>query len=386
MKPEMKQKMKSVWVILFLIMTVGSVRAEEPAKSSVKISGFVDTYYSFNFNRPDSNKNTIGNTDSNFDFNHNTFSLNLAELVFQKTADSSDPVGFRVDLNFGPTTDFVHGGPFGKHPQAHPSTTEAETFKNIQQAYVTWATPTGITLEMGKFVTHMGAEVIESKDNWNYTRSLLFCCAIPYYHSGLRANYVISEMLYVTGYLYNGWNNVIETNNQKTFGAQIGFTPVKRLPIVFNWIGPEGGPTDSIIGGSSSFKSKQVYDLVATYNATDSLAFMVNYDYGTQDAVPTGDRQRYSGVAAYARWAATDSCALAVRYENVNDKDDILFVSGQQPKVQEVTLTGEHKVAGSLLLRVEYRHDRADKKIFEEKGGNKTDTQNRLIAGVVYTF
>ena len=32
-----------------------------------------------------------------------------------------------------------------------------------------------------------GAEVIETHSNWNYSRSLLFAWAIPYYHMGLRA-------------------------------------------------------------------------------------------------------------------------------------------------------------------------------------------------------
>ena len=39
-------------------------------------------------------------------------------------------------------------------------------------------------MDFGKFVTSAGAEVIESKDNWNYSRSLLFAYAIPYWHFG----------------------------------------------------------------------------------------------------------------------------------------------------------------------------------------------------------
>jgi len=35
-------------------------------------------------------------------------------------------------------------------------------------------------MDLGKFVTSAGAEVIEAKDNWNYSRSLLFVNAIPY--------------------------------------------------------------------------------------------------------------------------------------------------------------------------------------------------------------
>jgi len=37
-------------------------------------------------------------------------------------------------------------------------------------------------------VTPAGAEVVESKDNWNYSRGLLFAWAIPYFHFGRAPN------------------------------------------------------------------------------------------------------------------------------------------------------------------------------------------------------
>ena len=61
--------------------------------------------------------------------------------------------------------------------------------------------------DFGKFVTPFGNEVIESKDNWNYSRSLLFSLAIPYYHQGLRATYSPNDQVTLAGYLVNGWNN-----------------------------------------------------------------------------------------------------------------------------------------------------------------------------------
>lgn len=362
------------FVVLSLVLTTGRLFAEEPAAPPFQISGFVDTYYSFNFNKPDSNSN---GTSSNFDFDHNTFSLSLAEIVFQKAAA---PTGFRIDLDFGPTADFVHGANITTHPPIHPATTEGEIFKNIQQAYVTWATPIGLTLDMGKFVTHMGFEVIESKDNWNYTRGLLFCCAIPYYHAGLRANYPISDKLWINGYLLNGWNNVVETNNGKTFGAQVGIVPIKPLTIILNWVGPERSPTGTVGG----FQDKQVYDVIAVFNATDTLSFAANYDYGTQDPIGGGDSMSYSGIALYARWAKED-CAFAVRLENATDDDGVMFGTVDNT-VQEATLTAEHKVAGNLLVRAELRHDKADKDIFADEGGAVTDTQSRAVLGVVYSF
>ncbi|MBI3610683.1 MAG: porin [Nitrospirae bacterium] len=354
--------------------------ADAPPPPPFTISGFVDTYYSYNFNHPYSMKNGVG---TNFDFDHNTFGLSLAELVVSKTAE---PVGFRMDFDYGPTTDFVHCGIVN----CDPTKSAEATYKNIQQAYVTWATPVGVTLDMGKFVTHMGAEVIESKDNWNYTRSLLFCCAIPYYHSGVRANLPLGDMLFVNGYVYNGWNNVVENNKMKTYGAEIGITPIKQLPIVLNWIGPEECTDPAAC--SSRFTNKQVYDAIVTFNPIDALSFMVNYDYGSQKdrMAPSQKTLKYSGVAAYARWKVDTCNTVALRYEMVNDKDNLMFF-GTTPngnKVRELTVTGEHTIAKNLLTRLEFRNDKSDDKIYEDKDGlfTKKDSQSRAVLGVVYMF
>ena len=52
--------------------------------------------------------------------------------------------------------------------------------------------------------------MIESKDNWNYSRGLLFSWAIPYYHTGLRATYAVNDKVSLAGFLVNGWNNGFE--------------------------------------------------------------------------------------------------------------------------------------------------------------------------------
>ncbi|MBI3596336.1 MAG: porin [Nitrospirae bacterium] len=368
----------SVFLFLSLLLPLTGRAEDAPAAPAppFTINGFVDTYYGYNFNKPKSMLNGPG---TNFDFSTNTFGLSLAELVVSKAAE---PVGFRMDFDYGPTTDFVHCSVVNCPPGAAEA-----TYKNIQQAYVTWVTPLKVTLDMGKFVTHLGAEVIESKDNWNYTRSLLFCCAIPYYHSGVRANYPINDMFFVNGYVLNGWNNVIENNAMKTFGAQIGITPIKQLPIILNWIGPE-----EVIG---TFTNKQVYDAIVTYNATDALSFMVNYDYGSQkdQTAPSQKTLKYSGTAIYARWKV-DPYAVALRYEMVNDKDNLMFL-GATPngnKVRELTVTAEHTVAKSLLTRLEYRMDKSDDKIYEYKDSNTNpltnpkDSQSRVVLSAVYMF
>jgi Putative beta-barrel porin-2, OmpL-like. bbp2 len=369
----MKKAVRILYGMLFIALFLPlTVRAEEAAPP-FDISGSVDTYYGYNFNKPMSNTNGVGT--NNFVFYSNAFSLSLAELVIKHDAS---PVGFRIDLDYGATADWVACGSTSCDPNATPEA----TYKNIQQAYVTWATPVGLTLDMGKFVTHMGLEVIESQDNWNYTRSLLFCCPIPYYHEGIRANYAINDMIFVNGYVYNGWNNVVENNNMKTFGAQIGITPIEKLPIVLNWIGPESS--------AGVYTDKQSYDAIVTFNATDMLSFIFNYDYGTQkdDSPANLGTLSYSGWAAYARLHKDDN-ALALRYEMTDDKDNIMYggTTSNGNKINEITVTAEHTVSSNLLTRVEYRYDSSDDKVYEDDKGNfNKASQSMVVVGVVYTF
>ena len=71
-------------------------------------------------------------------------------------------------------------------------------------------------MDFGKFVTSAGAEVIEAKDNWNYSRSLLFVNAIPYWHFGARTSMPVSKTETIGFQLVNGWNNVSKSNGGVT--------------------------------------------------------------------------------------------------------------------------------------------------------------------------
>src|SRR5712691_3085525 len=165
----------------------------------IDFSGFVDGYYLFNNNHPA--PAPVQNTLYNFDVKANQFSLNMAELNMSHAAE---PIGFELDLGFGRAFDMIHAG------EAAASPDTPAIMRNIRQAYVSWK-PKGkdgaLQLDFGKFVTWAGSEVIDTPSNWNYSRSLLFAWAIPYYHMGLRATETKGH--FAGGFqVVNGWNNV----------------------------------------------------------------------------------------------------------------------------------------------------------------------------------
>ena len=70
-----------------------------------------------------------------------------------------------------------------------------------------------------------GAEVIESKDNYNYSRGLLFNYAIPLTHTGVKwdKGFMDGKLNTALG-LVNGWDNLQDNNKGKTFHAMVGYT------------------------------------------------------------------------------------------------------------------------------------------------------------------
>ena len=191
--------------------------AQEPAAPTwsvgpIDFSGLVDGYYSFNANHPASQINQL----YNFNDSTNQFSLNMAKLGLSHTAD---PVGFQVDIGFGRAFEIFNH---------QPTTVDkaSDTLRFLEQAYVSLkpAKAKGLEIDFGKFVTSAGAEVIETNGNWNYSRSLLFAWAIPYYHLGIRATIPVTKTFSTGVQLVNGWNNVKDNNSGKTVGIVGNFT------------------------------------------------------------------------------------------------------------------------------------------------------------------
>ena len=332
----------------------------------VEVSGFVDGYYSYNFNKPAGRTNVL----RNFDVRNNEFALNLAELVIEKKPDPlNSRLGFRIDLDYGRATDIVHASEPGG----------AETYKVIQQAYGSYLAPlgSGLQFDLGKFVTSHGAEVIESKDNWNYSRGLLFAWAIPYYHMGLRAHYAFNSKVQVMGMVVNGWNNVEDNNAGKTFGVMVGLNPTSKLSIIQNFMtGPEQANDDE--------HHRNLSDTTISYTFNERVAVMANYDYGF-DHLTAGPKVHWQGVAAYLRYTPRRKWAFVPRFEWFDDHDG--FSTGVAQTVKEFTMTGEYRFKPSLITRFEVRRDWSDQPFFPKSDPTVlAKSQTTVLAGLIWTF
>ena len=395
-----------------------------------KISGFVDASYKFNFNQPATLSNNpaaiaqpavaapVTGSSANihpFDRNSNDFTLNLVEVVLEKTAD---PIGYRVDLDFGQDAEVIHASGLGA---------VNESF-DLQQAYLTYKLPMdkvcsrwkcldGLTgnIMAGKFVTLAGAEVIESKDNWNTSRSFMFSTAIPFTHTGVRTNWNYKGFDLAAG-VNNGWDVAQDNNQAKTIESRLGYTYCDWLSqgVVY------------IFGSEKANKSgdqRHLLDLVTTvknplkgkeFEWLNKLTLMFNMDWATeQDAQrfdqggigsaeqndpnvnnPTRQRfgnseARWHGYAAYAKYDLFPWWTIANRLEYFADTDGSRTF--RQQDLWEYTVTNQFNVIKNLITRLEFRHDGSDKSVFSNANvaGGVTETrsyQDILYLEAIYAF
>jgi hypothetical protein len=366
----------------------------------VTLSGFGDVYYGYDYNHPLDNLSGL----RAFEAPTNGFAFNMAELILDKPADATSAesrLGYHVSVGYGQAASVVNGSDDANGAYASDF--------YVKEAYFDYLAPIGkgLTITVGKFVTPIGAEVIESNANWNYSRSILFYYAIPYFHFGASAKYAFNSKFAVTGFLVNGWNNTVINHDYDTgfssgltYGVSLAYTPNAKWSVIENYF---AGPVVDAYNYSADSDVpvtdwKQLSDTVIGYTPNAKWAFQLNGDYGFgprfysypgEDGFPVpGAATNWWGVAGYAKYTLSPKTNFAVRYEFYNDTDGytgVLF--GDPGHAQEVTGTLSYNLTSALLVRGEYRYDFASEPIFERSAGQSdVKEQNTATLSFVYSF
>jgi hypothetical protein len=337
----------------------------------VTLDGYLSATWGYNFNRPDSRTNQV----RVFDFDDDAFKVDLFELVVQRPVSKPREAGFRMDLAFGSSVPRVSSS-----AGLFRDSTRTDDL-DLHQAFLSWVAPvgSGLRLDLGKFITQHGYEVIDGYDGWNdeATRSFLFGYAIPFTHVGLRAGYVFSPRVSATALVVNGWDVARENNRSKSVGAQIACTPVGSLTVTVN--GMAGAERAGV-----ERDPRTLLDAVAIWKVHPRLTLGANADWGAErGAVAPGELARWRGYAGYARFVGSGGFALCLRAESFQDLAGAR--TGTAQRLREVTLTPELRLAPRLLLRLDGRVDRSDHDVFE-RGNAFTDTQPTVLVNALYAF
>lgn len=338
-------------------------------KKMLGLSIYLQGGYTFNFENPDSQENDL----RVFDHRANNFTFDLAQIQFAKDAPAGG-VGYKLKISAAETAKFIHALGLGIKSGENPKDTEPF---DLTEAYVSYVAPLGkgIRFDFGKMATYHGAEVIEARDNPNYSRSFLFNFAIPFTHTGLKVSYPFSDTLNASVHIVNGWDNFEDNNKGKTIGVSVGYTPVEQFSTIVNLMyGPEKD--------DNNHDNRFLFDWVGTVKPIKNLTFLLNADYATEEhSAPDGGMAKWYGIAGIAKYDFSDRYSLSMRVEYFKDQDGVR--TGTAQALKEITITPEIRLVQNLILRPEYRHDWSNKESFDS---NSKKNQDTIALAVMYTW
>src|SRR5688572_31635186 len=184
-----------------------------PLAAQVKLSGYGEASYSYASKPVDGF--IVGRL---FDRFANQFTLNGLKLVAERPAATDKwDAGVRADLVLGQNAAVLQSGGLNLG------------IADMTQLFVTLNLPTGnnngIQFKIGKFVTLLGLEVLETVANPNWSEGLQFVYVENFTHTGLEIGHRLSPQLDFQVRVTNGWDRVEAVGGNAEVMARVGITP-----------------------------------------------------------------------------------------------------------------------------------------------------------------
>lgn len=335
----------------------------EEERAPYTFFGYAETEYSFNFNEPSNGITHL----RGFDNRHNTFTIQNVALGV--TWDWENVVG-NVTLQVGHTGATYYLAETSLVGALGTNASSASLWQFVQQANVGYriGVGNGLTVSAGLFLSPIGIEGMGVRDNWNWSRSNLFF-GCPFYHTGIRLSYPLDDHWTVTLAGFNGWNTVVDNNDEKSIAAQLTYTDPSLAVSVLYFTGVER-PT----GAPEGRPWRHLFDAHVTWHTTEWLSLALHVDGGLEpNAFGTSG---WFASAAYARFRILPELFVAARGDvflesaarNATGTASTIFwparADGRDQWVSSGTLTLEVRPVDHILFRLEYRHDHAASDVF----------------------
>ncbi len=308
----------------------------DSTKTSFKISGYLDTYYVYDFGNPaDHNR-----PDFLYSFNrHNEVNLNSG---FIKAAYNHDKV--RGNLAFMAGT--YANANLAAEPGVLKNIFEANAGVKISKTKNLW-------VDAGIFASHIGFESAIGADCWNMTRSILAENS-PYYLSGAKISYTSdNEKWFLSALILNGWQRIqrIPGNQTAAFGHQLTWKPNEKITL----------NSSSFIGSDTPDSSRQMryfHNFYGQFQLNKKLSLITGFDMGAQQQTKGSSNYNvwYSPVVI-ARYQATEKLTFATRAEYYSDKGEVIISTGTPNGFQTFgySLNMDVRVLENVLWRLEAR-------------------------------
>ncbi len=333
-------------------------------------SGFVDSYYAYDFGRP-ANFDRVFTTQA---ARHDEFNINLAYVAASLTGDRirgriALQAGTAVQANYAsePSIGAISGATLSRH---------------IQEATAGARLASSLWIDGGVYFSYIGWEGWISRDNPTYTRSLV-AEYTPYYLSGVHLTWqphlgspggahqpraVGSTPLTIQLHVVNGWQNVSENNHGKAIGLRVDWQLSPGVMLAYgNFIGNERPQGQSA--------ATRVFNQLMMKAGSDHLSLQGQADYGRE-----AGREWY-GMAAIGRETVSQTVALSLRIERYSDPHQVIVVTGVPAglKTNGGSLGLDVGRTDGLLWRTEVRGMHSTSLLFPSHGVSDASRNNLVV-------
>ncbi|WP_316815877.1 porin [Pedobacter nyackensis] len=358
--------MKKKLLVFAAALSTGLYAHAQDEQPKIKISGYLETYFGYDFNKP------ADNNRPGFIYSHNRHNEANLNLGFIKGSYESGMIRANLAVMAGTYTN--------ANLAAEPG-----VLKNIFEANagVKLSKTANLWLDAGVFASHIGFESAISKDCWVLTRNIS-SENTPYYESGAKLTYGTTDGKFTATALYlNGWQRITRQNgnSQPAGGLQLTWKPTSKITVNYsNYLGTEG--VDSV-------RVKRFYhNVYGVFQVTDQFGLTLGFDYGTQQqAKGNNSKNEVFSPVAIAQYKIDSKWAVAGRVEYYEDRNGVLIATGTPNgfKTTGYSLNLDYAPISNAVVRLEGKMYNSKDKIFV-RNLNPVDNNAALTASIAVSF
>src|SRR5438876_5172000 len=344
-----------------------------PLPAGFKLTGFAEGSYAYS-GRSVGDTTIVGRL---YDRLQNRFMLNALAVVLDKPYDPAKfSAGFHSELLLGQDATLIKSPGFDLGAEA-----------DVPHLYVTLNVPTasgnGLQFKVGRMVTLMGVEVIETIANPNWSEANQFIYVENFTGLGVSVETKFNQYVDVQFRVINGWDQVHDNNTHKSLMGRVGIyaDALSSISIVGYW-----GPEEPDNNTANRYGINAV-----VWRKVGKTNVWVQGDYGTEQADtalpdPTQDAKWWA-LGGWITYDFSSAVGLALRGDYVNDENGARtngafgFLPNTGQKFGSGTATLNIRAWPSAVVRPEVRYDRSTLRTF---AGEKDQVTFALAVAYLY--
>lgn len=328
------------YLTLFCLFFLGILFAQNKSELKLTFSGFLETYYSYDFNQPQSEEKLPFMYNYN---RHNEFNVNIGLLRA------------KVEYENVYASIALHSGAYVDDNYAN------EKIKYLNEAFVGLYLEKAKknSIEVGILPSYIGFESATTATNLTLSRSILAENS-PYFMTGIKYNYKPSDKWNFAALVTNGWQRINKPQKDvaPSFGTQIIYKSTSSSTV--NW---------------STFVGKEFFGTELTMRYFSNLYWdkswnnkwrtIAGFDFGLQDTSSKNDGYKnWLSPVFIAQYTINTKWQTAFRAEYYQDKSNVIIDVDDQFETLGFSFNVDYLLNSKVKFKTEARYFDSKEKVF----------------------